>query len=113
MQIGFAGKGGLRNTKASESPCRRAVGIYAIACYIHVGNGVINDHKDGTYQFTPVMNGRINRPASVESIRAAKDALNGWDPTKGAVYFFATYVKNQWLWSKPLSRTIGNHVFTY
>ncbi|OPX90070.1 MAG: Spore cortex-lytic enzyme precursor [Pelotomaculum sp. PtaB.Bin104] len=74
---------------------------------------VIYQYDQGTYQFEPVMNGWINRPASSESLKAAKDALSGKDPTNGALYFFATYVKNSWLWSRPLSRIIGNHVFTY
>jgi N-acetylmuramoyl-L-alanine amidase len=75
--------------------------------------GVIYEYGDGTYQFEPVMNGRINLPASYDAINAAKDALNGWDPTNGAIYFFANYVKSTWLWARPLSTIIGNHVFTY
>jgi len=75
--------------------------------------GVIYEYGDGTYQFEPVMNGRINLPAGNDSINAARDALNGWDPTNGAIYFFANYVKSTWLWSRPLSTIIGNHVFTY
>ena len=39
--------------------------------------GVIYEVSGGYYQFTPVLNGYINKPASLESIRAAKDALNG------------------------------------
>ncbi len=74
---------------------------------------VIYEYEDGTYQFEPVMNGWINKPASAESIRAARDALNGWDPTNGALYFFASYVKNSWLWARPLSKIIGNVAFTY
>lgn len=74
---------------------------------------VIYQYGDGTYQFEPVMNGWINRPATAESIQAAKDALSGLDPTRGALYFFATYVKNTWLWARPLSRIIGNVAFTY
>ncbi len=74
---------------------------------------VIYQYGDGTYQFEPVQNGRIYLPASNDSINAAKDALNGWDPTNGAIYFFANYVKSTWLWSRPLSTIIGNHVFTY
>lgn len=74
---------------------------------------VIYQYDYGTYQFEPVMNGWIERPATADSIRAAKAALNGWDPTNGAVYFFATYVTNQWLWSRPLSDIIGNVAFTY
>lgn len=74
---------------------------------------VIYQYEDGTYQFEPVMNGWINRPATPDCILAAKDAVNGWDPTNGAVYFFATYVTNQWLWSRPLSAIIGDVAFTY
>lgn len=74
---------------------------------------VIYQYDSGTYQFEPVMNGWINRPASPDSLRAAKAALNGWDPTNGAVYFFATYVTNKWLWSRPLSGIIGTVAFTY
>lgn len=75
--------------------------------------GVINQYEDGTYQFEPVMNGWIHRPASAEAIKAARDALNGWDPTNGAVYFFATYVENPWLWARPMSGIIGSVAFTY
>ncbi|OPY55972.1 MAG: Spore cortex-lytic enzyme precursor [Pelotomaculum sp. PtaU1.Bin035] len=75
--------------------------------------GVVNQYDNGTYQFEPVMNGWINKPASPQSIQAAKDALNGMDPTNGALYFFASRVKNEWLWSRPLSTIIGNVVFTY
>lgn len=74
---------------------------------------VIYQYEDRTYQFEPVMNGWINRPATPDCIRAAKDAVNGWDPTNGAVYFFATYVTNPWLWSRPLSTIIGGVAFTY
>jgi len=74
---------------------------------------VIYQYDSGTYQFEPVMNGWIERPATPDSIRAAKAALNGWDPTNGAVYFFATYVTNQWLWSRPMSGIIGAVAFTY
>lgn len=74
---------------------------------------VIYQYGDGTYQFEPVQNGEVNKPASNESLNAAKDALNGWDPTNGSIYFFANYVKSSWLWSRPLSTIIGNHVFTY
>ncbi|MGI6492297.1 MAG: LysM peptidoglycan-binding domain-containing protein [Peptococcaceae bacterium] len=74
---------------------------------------VIYQYGNGIYQFEPVMNGQINKPASKDSLNAAKDALNGWDPTNGALYFFANYVKSKWLWSRPISKIIGNHVFTY
>lgn len=76
---------------------------------------VIYQYGDGTYQFEPVMNGLINKPASTQSVQAARDALNMVDPTNGALYFFApNKVSNQWwLFSRPVSKVIGNHVFTY
>ncbi|HOV79330.1 MAG TPA: LysM peptidoglycan-binding domain-containing protein [Bacillota bacterium] len=74
---------------------------------------VIYQYGDGTYQFEPVMNGWINRPASGQSVQAAKDALSGNDPSNGALYFFATSVDNPWLLARPLSKVIGNFVFAY
>lgn len=75
---------------------------------------VIYQYDYGTYQFEPVMNGWIDKPASSQSIQAARDALNGLDPTNGALYFFAgNKVNNNWLWSRPMSTVIGNVTFTY
>lgn len=65
-------------------------------------------------QFEPVANGRIYRPATAEDYRAVDDALRGWDPTGGAVYFFnPSKVSNGFLWSRPYAATIGGHRFTY
>ncbi|MFZ5898707.1 MAG: LysM peptidoglycan-binding domain-containing protein [Bacillota bacterium] len=69
--------------------------------------GVIYDWSHGKVQFEPVLNGWINRPASPEAIRAARDALNGWDPTGGALYFFEPWVKNRFLHSLPLKLVMG------
>lgn len=74
---------------------------------------VIYQQGNGFYQFEPVQNGWINRPASSDSVKAAKEALGGADPTNGAVYFFANYSKSQWLHSRPVSKTIGNVIFSY
>jgi len=75
---------------------------------------IIYQYDNGTYQFEPVMNGWIDKPASYQSIQAAKDALNGEDPSNGALYFFAgSKVSNSWLWSRPVSAVIGDVVFTY
>lgn len=75
--------------------------------------GVIYDKSHGYYQFTPVLNGYINRPATESSKKAAQDAVNGWDPTNGAVYFFESDVSNSWLQSKPFAARIGAFTFTY
>lgn len=74
---------------------------------------VIYQHGNGIYQFEPVQNGWINRPASSDSLKAAKEALGGADPTNGATYFFANYSKSNWLWSRPVSKTIGNVIFSF
>lgn len=63
--------------------------------------------------FESVSNGQIwRRPPSAESIRAAQDALNGWDPTYGAVFFWNPSKRvNPWVWSRKIIARIGNHVF--
>ena len=42
----------------------------------------------------------------------ARDAMNGWDPTGGAIYYFnPSTATNKWIWSRPLIKTIGKHRF--
>lgn len=77
-----------------------------ISSVIHEKNGVY-------YQFTPVLNGMINKSASADCVQAAKDALTGSDPSNGAVYYFDDSATNQWLWSKPLAVKIDKMVFVY
>ncbi|GBF34072.1 spore cortex-lytic enzyme SleB [Desulfocucumis palustris] len=67
----------------------------------------------GKYQFEPVLNGWINQPASQSAMNAARDALNGWDPTNGALYFFESWVPNNFLQSRPLSKVMDSFTFTY
>ncbi len=65
------------------------------------------------WAFESVMNGFIwARYPRDSAWRAAVDALNGWDPTYGALYFWnpATAV-NPWVWTRTIIRTIGRHVF--
>ena len=64
--------------------------------------------------FTAVADGQINQPIAEGStvLKAARDALNGWDPTNGAVYYFnPNTATNKWIWSRPLIKTIGKHRF--
>ncbi|RDV82554.1 LysM peptidoglycan-binding domain-containing protein [Ammonifex thiophilus] len=75
--------------------------------------GVIYQVVDGHYQFEPVLNGWINRPASPEAYRAALDALSGWDPTNGATYFYAWWANNAYLRSLPVACVLGNLIFCY
>lgn len=74
-------------------------------------SSVINQ-KIGEYQqFTPVKNGMINNKPSEDSIKAAKAAINGSDPSKGAMFYFDDSSTNQWLWSKPRTAYIDSMVF--
>ncbi|EDS78686.1 cell wall hydrolase [Clostridium massiliodielmoense] len=75
--------------------------------------GVVYEVSDGHYQFTPVLNGMINKPATEEDKKAALEALNGNDPTKGALYFFDNTVTNKWLLSKPVALHSDKMTFAY
>jgi len=64
-------------------------------------------------QFEPVMRGTIYQSADNTAFRAVRDALNGWDPSWGALYFFnPSKTSNAFMWSRPVIRTIGGHRFT-
>ena len=62
--------------------------------------------------FTAINDGQIHKPITQSSYNAARDALNGWDPSGGALYYFnpATATSN-WIWSRPVITQIGNHRF--
>ena len=62
--------------------------------------------------FESVSNGQVYRPLSRESLNAAVDALNGSDPTGGALYFWnPATATSPWVWSRPVVTQIGRHVF--
>ena len=62
--------------------------------------------------FDAVSDGQINLAPSTQSYNAARDALNGWDPTGGAIYYFnPVTATNKWIWSRPHAITIGKHRF--
>jgi spore germination cell wall hydrolase CwlJ-like protein len=72
---------------------------------------VINQSHQGTYQFSPVYNGSINRPASTVSAGAAREALDGSDPSGGALFFFTTGAADGHLKTRPVSKIIGKLTF--
>ena len=76
-------------------------------------SGVINERSNGYYQFTPVMNGMINKVATSDAIKAASESLKGTDPTNGALYFFDSTVTNKWLTSKTVATSLGKLIFAY
>lgn len=62
--------------------------------------------------FTAVTDGQINKPVQESCYKAAQDALNGWDPTGGAIYYYnPVTATSTWIRSRPIITTIGKHVF--
>lgn len=64
--------------------------------------------------FTAVSDGQINVPIASNSTvyKACQDAMNGWDPTNGCIYYFnPDTATNKWIWSRPLVVKIGKHRF--
>lgn len=93
---------------------------------VAVGAVILNRVKDSRFPntiagvvyekgaFTAVGDGQINVPIDEDStvVKAATDALNGWDPTGGAVYYFNPQTAtNKWIWSRPFIKQIGKHRF--
>lgn len=93
---------------------------------VAVGAVILNRVKDSKFPntiagviyqsgaFTAVADGQINVPIAEGAtvVKAARDALNGWDPTDGAIYYFnPATATNKWIWSRPLIKTIGKHRF--
>lgn len=62
--------------------------------------------------FTAVSDGQINLTPNSTAYKAAQDALNGWDPTYGCIYYYnPATATSSWIWSRQTVVTIGNHVF--
>ena len=62
--------------------------------------------------FDAVSDGQINMSPDSTAKKAAQDAYNGWDPSYGAIYYFnPSTATNKWIWSRPLTVTIGKHRF--
>lgn len=93
---------------------------------VAVGAVILNRVKDSRFPntisgviyqsgaFTAVADGQINAPIAEDSTvyKAAQDAMNGWDPTGGCVYYFnPDTATNSWIWSRPHVKTIGKHRF--
>jgi len=71
-------------------------------------SGVIYQHE----AFTCIYDGQFEQPVAESAYRAARDAMNGWDPSYGAIYYFnPSTATSAWIWSRPLIVTIGSHRF--
>ena len=62
--------------------------------------------------FSCLDDGQFDEPVAESAYRAARDAMNGWDPTYGAIYYFnPVTATSKWIWSRPLIVNIGKHRF--
>ncbi|MDD5897223.1 MAG: spore cortex-lytic enzyme [Clostridia bacterium] len=62
--------------------------------------------------FDAVSDGQINLTPDEDSLRAARDALNGWDPTGGCLYYYNPVTStNSWIWTRQVRLSIGKHNF--
>jgi N-acetylmuramoyl-L-alanine amidase len=110
----------LIRAEAENQPYTAKVAVGAVvvnrvrsSLFANTISGVIYERINGHYQFTPVVNGHINKQATQEEIRAAQEALNGADPTKGALFFFDDSTTNTWLWSRSIALRVDRMVFAY
>lgn len=93
---------------------------------VAVGAVIINRTKDSRFPktiagviyqpgaFTAVSDGQINTPlaSGSQAMKAARDALNGWDPTNGCVYYWnPATATSKWIWSRQIVTKIGKHYF--
>jgi N-acetylmuramoyl-L-alanine amidase len=62
--------------------------------------------------FDAVADGQINLAPDASAVRAARDALNGWDPTNGCLFYYnPKTATSRWMLSRPVLLRIGNHAF--
>ena len=62
--------------------------------------------------FSCLDDGQFDQPVTESAYRAARDAMNGWDPSYGSIYYFnPATATSKWIWSRPLIVTIGKHRF--
>ncbi|MEW5921655.1 MAG: cell wall hydrolase [Bacillota bacterium] len=106
----------------SEAAGEPYLGLVAVAAtvlnriqnsrYPNTLRGVIYQVSNGCYQYSPVLDGRINLPAGNAAFRAVYDAMAGSDPSGGALGFYnPRKTSNPWVHRQPVITTIGNHIF--
>lgn len=91
---------------------------------VAIGAVVLNRVRDGAFPntisgvvyqkhaFTAVSDGQINLTPNDTAMRAARDAINGWDPTGGALYYYNPAVAtSSWIFDRQTVTVIGKHVF--
>ena len=101
--------------EARGEPYAGQVGVGAVVLNRVKSSSFPNSIAGVIYQrgaFDVVSDGQINYAPNSTAINAARDALNGWDPTYGSIYYFnPNTATSSWIWSRPYVITIGNHRF--
>lgn len=73
---------------------------------------VVYEQVSGTYAFSPVQNGEINKPADEESVEAVEEAMEDTETDTEAIYFYNPDIASDtWILSRQVTETIGNHRF--
>ena len=119
---GASGAGGdlyllarLVHGEARGEPYRGKVAVAAVVLNRVKSPSFPNTLAGVIYQsgaFDAVSDGQINLAPDSESINAARDALNGWDPTYGCLYYYnPRTATSRWMLSRPVLLRIGNHAF--
>ena len=105
------------NGEARGEPYEGQVAVGAVILNRVKASNFPNTISGVIYQpgaFTAVSDGQINVALedSATVVKAARDAINGWDTSGGAIYYFnPNTATNSWIWSRPLIKTIGKHRF--
>jgi N-acetylmuramoyl-L-alanine amidase len=102
-------------SEARGEPYKGQVAVAAVVLNRVASSSFPNTISGVIYQsgaFDVVSDGQINLTPDSTAIKAAQDALNGWDPTSGCIYYFnPKTATSSWIWSRPQVVTIGNHIF--
>ena len=105
----------LIHSEARGEPYTGQVAVGAVVLNRVADAGFPNTLQGVIYQpwaFTALHDGQFDLEPNATSYQAAQDALNGWDPTYGCLYYYnPATATSQWIWSRTTVVTIGNHVF--
>ena len=102
-------------SEARGEPYKGQVAVAAVVLNRMASSKFPNTMAGVVYQagaFTAVADGQINLEPDATARKAAQDAINGWDPTSGCLYYFnPNTATSSWIWSRPQVITIGKHIF--
>ncbi|TBL81420.1 spore cortex-lytic enzyme [Paenibacillus thalictri] len=102
-------------SEARGEPYQGQVAVGAVVMN-RIASGQFPDNiHDVVFQnraFTAVADGQYYLTPNSTAYLAAQDAVRGWDPTGGSLYYFnPKTATSAWIWSRPQTVTIGNHIF--